>query len=92
MPFGCSEELTAVYIISGVILCLQCPLADPAPSRHKTPCLKVTKGDLSKPPYLQVSLDFSHSMILTVYLPRMRTRMSVLFPTTKIDGETSQVK
>lgn len=55
MPFGCSEELITINIISSVILCLQCPLADLAPSRHKTPCLRVTKNDLSTPLYLSSS-------------------------------------
>ena len=31
-------------------MCLQCPCADQASSRHQTLCLRMTNSDLSKPP------------------------------------------
>lgn len=49
-------------------------------------------GDLSKPSYLCKHFGVQPYRMLTAYLPRMKTRKSVLFSVPKIDRETVQVK
>lgn len=61
-------------------------------SRHKAPCLTVTNSYLSKPFYRESNVEFSHTMMLTSYLPRIKTGKLILFSVTRIDREIVQVK
>lgn len=71
--------------------CLSCALGY-RQDLSETKLLKVAIGDLSKPSYLKCSVEFSYTMQLIAYPPRMKTRKSDFFPITMRDRKTLLVK